>query len=105
AVLKRCIRLLSGTEVVGGQDAATDEVFTAPDALGWAYQYWNVEEKDRVFEKVRTQKGAKIEGAEIIPATCIYTEPYIVRFLVQNSLGALWAGMHPDSALPRTWPY
>ncbi|MCI0407272.1 MAG: BREX-1 system adenine-specific DNA-methyltransferase PglX [Acidobacteria bacterium] len=106
AVLKRCIALLSGTQAVKGQEAAADEVFSAPDALGWAYQYWNTEEKDRVFEKVRTKKGAKIEGAqEIISATCIYTEPYIVKFLVQNSLGALWAGMHPESRLPRKWVY
>jgi hypothetical protein len=105
AALKRCIGLLSGTVVPKGQEAATDEVFTAPDALGWAYQYWNTEEKDRVFEKVRTRKGAKIEGAEIIPASCIYTEPYIVKFLVQNSLGAMWVGMHPDSRLSHAWEY
>ena len=95
AALKNCIQLLS----------APDEIFTAADALGWAYQYWNTEEKDRVFAKVRTVKGAKIEKLDIIPATCIYTEPYIVKFLVQNSLGALWAGMHPESRLPEKWEY
>lgn len=105
AAIKRCVALLSGAETVKGQVPATDEVFTAPEALGWAYQYWNSEEKDRVFEKVRTQKGAKIEGPEIIPATCIYTEPYIVKFLVQNSLGALWMGMHPESRLVEKWEY
>ena len=67
--LKRCIALLSGREAVRGQESASDAVFEAPDAFGWAYQYWNVEEKDRVFEMVRTKKGAKIEGADIIPAT------------------------------------
>ena len=76
--------------------------FTAPDALGWAYQYWNTEEKDRVFEKVRTVKGAKIAGADIIPATQLYTEAYMVKFLVQNSLGATWMGMHPNPSSPRT---
>jgi hypothetical protein len=105
AALKRCIALLSGTLAAKGQEAATDEVFTTPDALGWTYQYWNTEEKDRVFEKVRTKKGAKIEGAEIIPATCIYTEPYMVKFLVQNSLGAMWMGMNPSSRLCEGWEY
>ena len=105
AALKRCVALLSGTLTVRGQEAATDEVFIAPDALGWTYQYWNREEKDRVFEKVRTKKGSKIEGAEIVPATCIYTEPYMVKFLVQNSLGAIWMGMHPDSRLSERWEY
>jgi hypothetical protein len=105
AALKRCVALLSGTESVRGQDPATDEVFAAPDAFGWAYQYWNADEKDRVFEMVRTKKGAKIEGADIIPATQLYTEPYMVRFLVQNSLGALWMGMYPDSKLCGQWEY
>lgn len=94
AALKRCLELLS----------APDELFAAPDALGWAYQYWNTEEKERVFEKVRTQK-AKIAGADIIPATQLYTEPYMVKFLVQNSLGALWLGMHPQSKLAEGWEY
>ncbi len=105
AGLKRLYALLSGTVAVKGQDVATDQAFTAPDALGWAYQYWNTEEKERVFEKVRTRKGSKIEGADIIPATCIYTEPYMVKFLVQNSLGATWMGMHPDSRLCEGWEY
>ncbi|RLC10932.1 MAG: BREX-1 system adenine-specific DNA-methyltransferase PglX [Deltaproteobacteria bacterium] len=105
AALKRCIALLSGIEAVNGHERATSEVFHAPDTLGWAYQYWNSEEKDRVFEKVRTKKGAKIEGADIIPATQLYTEPYMVKFLVQNSLGAMWMGMHPESKLYEKWEY
>ena len=90
AALKRAVALLSGREAARGQEAATDEVFSAPDAFGWAYQYWNADEKDRVFAMLRTEKGSKIEGADIVPATQLYTEPYMVRFLVQNSLGALW---------------
>ena len=96
AALKQAVTLLSSAPV---------EIFQAPDALGWAYQYWNTEEKDRVFEKVRTERGAKIAGADIIPATQLYTEPYMVKFLVQNSLGALWMGMYPDSKLYESWEY
>lgn len=102
--LKHCIALLSGSVPANG-GPATDEVFTAPDAFGWAYQYWNAEEKNRVFEMVRTKKGAKIEGSDIIPATQLYTEPYMVKFLVQNSLGATWMMMHPESKLSSTWEY
>lgn len=103
--LKKCIALLSGIIAVRNQEPASDEVFEAADAFGWAYQYWNAEEKDRVFEMVRTKKGAKIEGADIIPATQLYTEPYMVKFLVQNSLGALWMGMYPGSRLYEGWEY
>jgi hypothetical protein len=103
AALKRCIALLSGS--VSANGATTDEVFTAPDAFGWAYQYWNAEEKDRVFAMVRTKKGAKIEGSDIIPATQLYTEPYMVKFLVQNSLGATWMMMYPESKISTAWEY
>jgi SAM-dependent methyltransferase len=103
--IKRCVALLSGTEAIRGQEPTTGDVFKAPDALGWAYQYWNTEEKDRVFTKVRTQKGAKIEGADVVPATQLYTEPYMVKFLVQNSLGATWVSMHPESKLSENWEY
>jgi hypothetical protein len=106
AALRRCLALLSGT-AVGPRSAepADDAVFSAPDALGWAYQFWNTDTKERVFTAVRTKKGAKIEGADIIPATQLYTEPYMVRFLVQNSLGATWAAMHPNTALAERWDY
>jgi nucleotide-binding universal stress UspA family protein/SAM-dependent methyltransferase len=86
-------------------DAEPPNPFVAPDALGWTYQYWNTEEKDRVFEKVRTVKGTKIAGADIVPATQLYTEDYMVKFLVQNSLGATWMAMHPDSTLSEHWEY
>lgn len=102
AAIKRSVALLSGN--VQGYPA-DDDVFKAPDALGWAYQYWNTEEKDRVFETVRTKKGAKIEGADIVPATQLYTEDYMVKFLVQNSLGATWVGMKPDTELVMGWEY
>jgi len=104
AALKKCIALLSGREAVNGKEFASDAVFEAPDAFGMAYQYWNEEEKNRVFERVRTAK-VKIEGADMIPVTCIYTEPYMVKFLLQNSLGATWMGMHPDSKLVKKWEY
>lgn len=102
--LKKAVALLSGADAPRGQQPADDGVFIAPDALGWAYQYWNTEEKDRVFEAVRTKK-AKISGDDIIPATQLYTEPYMVKFLVQNSLGATWMCMHPDSKLSEGWEY
>ena len=105
AAIKRCVTLLSESQKVGDQTIDTTEVFRAADAFGWAYQYWNTEEKDRVFENVRTKKGAKIEGADIIPATQLYTEPYMVKFLVQNSLGATWMGMHPESQLAENWEF
>jgi hypothetical protein len=75
-------------------------LFTADDALGWVYQFWQSERKDEV-----NRKGDKIGGADLPPVTQLFTEHYMVRFLLENSLGAWWAGRHPDSPLLRDWEY
>ncbi len=81
-----------------------EEEFKEPELIGWVYQYFQTEEKERVFEEVRTKKK-KIEGDDIVPATSLYTERYMVDYLVQNSLGAIWMEMYPDSKLCEKWPY
>jgi hypothetical protein len=75
-------------------------LFTADDALGWVYQFWQSERKDEV-----NKRGDKIGGADLPPVTQLFTEHYMVRFLLENSLGAWWAGRHPDSPLLREWEY
>ncbi|UQE73437.1 BREX-1 system adenine-specific DNA-methyltransferase PglX [Gordonia sp. PP30] len=76
------------------------EVFTTEDALGWVYQFWQTAEKKRVNES-----GVKIGGADLSPVTQLFTENYMVRFLLENSLGAWWAARHPESPLIGTWEY
>ena len=105
AALKRAVGLLSGTDEVRAQEPATAEVFRAPDALGWAYQYYQQEEKQRIDDWLKTKKGFKCEGADIAPKTALYTESYMVKFLVQNSLGAMWARMHPQTKLAEAWAF
>ncbi len=63
------------------------EVFIADDSLGWVYQFWQAEQKDTV-----NASQNKI-GAEELPAvTQLFTEDYMVLFLLHNTLGAWWAG-------------
>lgn len=76
------------------------EVFTTEDALGWVYQFWQTAEKKRVNDS-----GIKIGGADLSPVTQLFTENYMVRFLLENSLGAWWAARHPESALSDGWEY
>ena len=76
------------------------EVFGTEDALGWVYQFWQTAEKKRVNES-----GVKIGGADLSPVTQLFTENYMVRFLLENSLGAWWAARHPDSPLIDGWDY
>jgi hypothetical protein len=63
------------------------EVFTADDSLGWVYQFWQSEEKDRV-----NALGDKIDGRSIPAVTQLFTEHYMVLFLLHNTLGAWHAG-------------
>ena len=63
------------------------EVFQAEDSLGWTYQFWRAAEKDEV-----NKSGMKIGADELPAVTQLFTEPYMVRFLLHNTLGAWWAG-------------
>ncbi|MFT4040631.1 MAG: hypothetical protein QM692_20795 [Thermomicrobiales bacterium] len=70
------------------------EVFTSDDGLGWTYQVWQAKKKGEV-----NASGVKIGARELAPVTQLFTEDYMVRFLLENSLGAWWAARHPDSPL------
>lgn len=62
------------------------EVFNASDSLGWVYQFWQAKKKDEVNDS-----GVKIGSRELPAVTQLFTEPYMVSFLLDNSLGAWWA--------------
>ena len=72
-----------------------EEVLTASDSLGWVYQFWQALEKDRV-----NQSETKIGADELPAVTQLFTEPYMVDFLLHNSLGAWWVTRHPDKPCP-----
>lgn len=74
--------------------------FVADDALGWVYQFWQKDKKDEVNASER-----KIGGADLGPVTQLFTENYMVRFLLENSLGAWWAARHPESPLVKEWQF
>lgn len=75
-------------------------IFLAEDALGWVYQFWQSEKKNEVNDSER-----KIAGADLAPVTQLFTEPYMVRFLLENTLGAWWAARQPESPLLATFEY
>ena len=68
----------------------TDQV----QIIGWLYQYYNVEPKDKVFAALK--KNVKITKENIPAATQLFTPDWIVRYMVENSLGRLWLEGHPD---------
>ena len=71
------------------------EVFTAADALGWVYQFWQSQKKAEV-----NAAETKIGADELPAVTQLFTEPYMVRFLLANSLGAWWADRFPHKPCP-----
>jgi hypothetical protein len=83
------VRLSTETqrELNGLLGSLPSEVFTADDSLGWVYQFWQSEEKDRV-----NASGDKIDGRSIPAVTQLFTEHYMVLFLLHNTLGAWHAG-------------
>ena len=77
------------------------EVFLADDSLGWVYQFWQEEEKKRI-----NKSEVAIGAEELGPVTQLFTEDYMVLFLLENSLGAWWTARHGKPELPGyTWTY
>ena len=76
----------------------TDQV----QIIGWLYQYYNTEPKDKVFGR---KSGEKIKKEEIPAATQLFTPDWIVRYMVENSLGRLWLEGHPNDELKSGWKY
>jgi len=72
------------------------------EIIGWLYQYWNTEPKDAVFGR---PSGQKIKKEEIPAATQLFTPDWIVRYMVENSLGRLWVEGHPNDDLKTEWKY
>jgi hypothetical protein len=80
--------------------ALPSAVFVADDSLGWVYQFWQTEAKREV-----NASGRKVGRGDLAPVTQLFTEDYMVQFLLQNSLGAWWATRHPDSPLVGTFQF
>lgn len=75
----------------------------AVQIIGWLYQYYNAEPKDEVFAALK--KNIKISKEKIPAATQLFTPDWIVRYMVENSLGRLWVEGHPNDELKSGWKY
>ena len=84
-------------------DTISEEDFTSQvEIIGWLYQFYNTELKDETFADVKKKKVPK----ERIPAvTQLFTPDWIVKYMVENSLGRLWLESHPNESLKSKWKY
>lgn len=73
------------------------------EIIGWLYQYYNTEPKDAVFAALK--KNVKISKENIPAATQLFTPDWIVRYMVENSLGRLWLDGHSDCSAKSEWKY
>lgn len=73
------------------------------EIIGWLYQYYNTEPKDEAFALLK--KNVKITKERIPAATQLFTPDWIVRYMVENSLGRLWLEGHPNTDLKAGWKY
>lgn len=79
------------------REVMTKESCQDVEVIGWLYQYYISEKKDEVFANVK--KGKKVQSDEIPAVTQLFTPHWIVKYMVQNSLGRLWLDNHPNSSL------
>ena len=89
--------------VQGASDSIPESDWTDQvQIIGWLYQYYNTEPKDKVFAR---PKGEKIRKEDIPAATQLFTPDWIVHYMVENSLGRLWLEGHPNESLKSEWKY
>lgn len=96
--------LLEGSVIERMIELIPDEDWKdAVQIIGWMYQYYNSEKKDEVFAALK--KNVKITKENIPAATQLFTPDWIVRYMVENSLGRLWLEGHPNEELRTNWKY
>ncbi|MFT6631877.1 MAG: type II restriction/modification system DNA methylase subunit YeeA [Bacteriovoracaceae bacterium] len=96
--------LLSGSSILAyTREAMTPEVCKDVEVIGWLYQYYISEKKDEVFADLK--KNKKVTPENIPAATQLFTPNWIVRYLVENSLGRLWMLNYPNSSLASKMEY
>jgi methylase of polypeptide subunit release factors len=102
-MLVQCVTLVGG-KLPDFTSEESDAAFADPDAIGWAYQFYQEEGKASIDAKCK--RGGKVATrAELAAKTQLFTEPYMVQWLLQNSLGRSYHEAFPHSTLPETWPY
>jgi hypothetical protein len=96
--------LLSGNSILAyTREAMTPEACESVESIGWLYQFYISEKKDKVFDDLK--KNKKITPENIPAATQLFTPHWIVRYLVENSLGRLWMLNNPSSKVIEQMDY
>jgi len=96
--------LLSANSIVSDiRNGMSDEDCKQEELIGWLYQFYIADKKDEVFDGLK--KNIKISAENIPAATQLFTPHWIVRYMVENTLGKLWLTLKPNSKLRQYMPY
>ncbi|RYE53610.1 MAG: SAM-dependent methyltransferase, partial [Sphingobacteriales bacterium] len=90
-------------DLVNNGDYITDEDYRQVELIGWLYQFYISEKKDQVFKKFKD--GKKAEAKDIPAATQIFTPNWIVKYMVENTVGKIWLEKHPHSPIKESLQY
>lgn len=90
-------------DLLNNTDYITEEDFKQTELIGWLYQFYISEKKDEVFASFKNKK--KAEAEDIPAATQIFTPNWIVKYMVQNTLGRIYLDNNPGSSLANEWKY
>ena len=98
--------ILSGNgfiQLLNNNGFISEEDYQKPELIGWLYQFYISEKKDEVFENFKKNKKAEVE--DIPAATQIFTPNWIVKYMVQNTVGRIWLDLIPDSNIKSSMDY
>jgi hypothetical protein len=90
-------------ELLNDPNMITVDDFQEVELIGWLYQFYISEKKDDVFASFKKKKKARAE--DIPAATQIFTPKWIVKYLVENTVGKLWLDLHPESPIRESMKY
>ena len=93
--------LLRADSVLGEMAKLDADSWNEIQVVGWLYQYYISEKHDEVVNI----NGSSVKKEDIPAATCLYTTDWVVKYMVENSLGRLWLEGHPDANLRMKWCY
>ncbi len=93
--------LLRADSVLGEMAKLDADCWSEIQVVGWLYQYYISQRHDEVVDI----NGSAIPKEDIPAATCLYTPDWVVRYMVENSLGRLWLEGHPSESLRASWRY
>ena len=97
--------LMTTNSVLKNMLALDKDNWKEVEIIGWLYQYYIAEAKEKLDNELKTKKGRKVQKEDMPAKTQIFTPKWIVKYMVENSVGKLWLEAHPNNELQAKFKY